>query len=142
MDSINYLRLFTAIYEPVRGKSYIATPESIAGKRAVVNIHNEDERCFEYAILASQHYPWIDQSHAKRPGQYTQWLDTLKFDGCETPMALDDITKFEKQNKLSINVFHILHKGKTISPLRITHNDVRLENMVNLLLIEGELTTH
>ena len=74
------------MYEPVRGKSYIPTPESIAGKRAVVNIHNEDERCFEYAIPASQHYPWIDEGTSNRPGSYTRWLNTLKFDGCETPM--------------------------------------------------------
>ena len=73
---------------------------------------------------------------------YTQWLDTLNFDGCETPMALDDITKFEKNNGLSINVFTMLHNGKQISPLRITNNEVRLEDMTNLLLIEGTETTH
>ena len=127
LESIDYLRLFTAMYEPVLGKSYIPTPTAIKGKLAIVNIQNDDNRCFEYAILASQHYPWVDQTNGNSPGQYTQWLDTLNFDGCSTPMPLDDITKFEKNNGLSINVFHMLHNGKQVSPLRITNNDVRLE---------------
>ena len=56
LETIDYLKIYSAEYAPVRGKSYIPTPESIKGKRAIVNIHNEDDRCFEYAIIASQHY--------------------------------------------------------------------------------------
>ena len=36
----------------------------------------------------------------------------------------------------------MLHNGKQISPLRITNNEVRLDDMTNLLLIEGTETTH
>ena len=60
LESIDYLRLYTAEYAPMQGKSYIPTPDSIKCKQAIVNIHNEDDRCFEYAIIASQHYDEID----------------------------------------------------------------------------------
>ena len=57
-------------------------------------------------------------------------------------MEIDDFTKFEKNNNMAINVYHIKHDGKLISPLRITQREVKLEDYVNLLLIEGEEFCH
>ena len=57
-------------------------------------------------------------------------------------MKVDDIDKFEKNNNMAINVYHSKHDGKLISPLRITQREVRLEEYVNLLLIEGEEHCH
>ena len=57
-------------------------------------------------------------------------------------MQLDDISKFEKNNDLAINVYHIQHNGTLISPLRITQKEVRLEEFINLLLIESPDRTH
>ena len=143
LESIDYLRLYTAEYAPMRGKSYIPTPDSIKGKHAIVNIHNEDDRCFEYAIIASQHYSEInDCTNSCRPGQYSKWLGKYNFDGCSIPMTLDDINKFERNNGLAINVYHIKHDGELTAPLRITQQKKKLEEYVNLLLIEGENDCH
>ena len=57
-------------------------------------------------------------------------------------MQLDDISKFEKNNDLAINVYHIQHNGTLISPLRITQKEVRLEEFINLLLIESPDRSH
>ena len=53
LESIDYLRLYTAEYAPMHGNRYIPTPEAIMHKQGIVNIKNEDDRCFEYAIIAS-----------------------------------------------------------------------------------------
>jgi transposase-like protein len=143
LESIDYLRLYTAEYAPMQGKSYIPTPSSIVNKKAIVNIQNEDDKCFEYAIIASQHYSEIDDCNKScRPGQYTKWLGKYKFSGCQQPMTVDDIHKFEKANQMAINVYHIKSDGKLITPLRITQKEVKLEDFVNLLLIEGEKDCH
>ena len=142
LESIDYLRLYTAEYAPMRGKSYIPTPEKIKSKHAIINIMNEDDRCFEYAIIASQHYSEIDDRQLQRPGQYSKWLGKYNFDGCNMPMTLDDISKFETKNGLAINVYHIKHDGKLTAPLRITQQKKKLEEYVNLLLIEGENDCH
>ena len=42
LESIDYLRLFTAKYVPILGKSYIPTPTEIKGKQTIINIQNED----------------------------------------------------------------------------------------------------
>ena len=142
LESINHLQVYSAEYSPMRGRSYIETPKSIAKKHAVINIQNDDERCFEYCIVASQHFDKIDKNNSTRPQQYTRWMEDedkrFNFDGCSMPMKLDDITKFEKNNNLAINVFHIYDDGHLITPLRITDKEVSLNEYVNLLLIEGE----
>ena len=142
LETIDFLKISGAEFAPMRGKSYIPTPVSIKGKHAIVNIQNEDNRCFEYAIIASQHYTEIDQKSAKRPAQYTKWLGKYNFDGCSMPMEINDINKFEKNNNMSINVYHIEHDGKMIAPLRISQQEKKLEEYINLLLIEGEDRCH
>ena len=143
LETIDYLKISGAEFAPMRGKSYIPTPVSIKGKHAIVNIQNEDNRCFEYAIIASQHYQDIDdQNKATRPGQYTKWLGKYNFDGCSMPMEINDINKFEKNNNMSINVYHIEHDGKMITPLRISQQEKKLEEYINLLLIEAEDRCH
>ena len=143
LETIDFLRLYTAEYAPMHGNSYIPTPEAIVDKHGIINIMNEDDKCFEYAIIASQHYQDIDdQTHAVRPGQYTKWLGKYNFDGCSMPMEINDINKFEKNNNMSINVYHIEHDGKMIAPLRISQQEKKLEEYINLLLIEGEDRCH
>ena len=142
IESIDNLKLYTAIYQPVRGSTYVPTPLSIASKKAIINIRNNDLRCFEYSIIASRYYSLMNQKIAHRPSQYKKWLGKYNFEGCRQPMQLDDISKFEKNNDLAINVYHIQHNGTLISPLRITQKEVRLEEFINLLLIESPDRTH
>ena len=142
LETIDYLMLYSAVYEPIRGKSYVPTPKAIASRRSIVNVQNEDEKCFEYSIIASQHYSEIDASNSSRPNQYDKWLGKYNFEGCSQPMNLNDIDKFEKNNNMAINVYHIKHDGKLVTPLRITQKDVKLEKYVNLLIIEDNERTH
>ena len=142
LESIDYLRLFSAEYAPMNGKGHIPTPEAISGKRSIINPQNQNEDCIKYCIAASQHYDEIDQNNAWCPAQYEQFFNLYNFEGCSMPMEIDDFTKFEKNNNMAINVYHIKHDGKLISPLRITQREVKLEDYVNLLLIEGEEFCH
>ena len=56
VSSIQSIEVSSAVFTPPHGAKYIATPKCIAGKRAVVNVKNSDQRCFEYAVLAALHY--------------------------------------------------------------------------------------
>ena len=61
LESIDYLRLFSAEYAPIPGNSYIPTPEAIVKKKAIVNPRNQNTYCFKYSIAASQQYHQVDQ---------------------------------------------------------------------------------
>jgi len=89
-------------YRPFRGKSYIKTPAYIS-PRTVINVRNQDNRCFEWAILSAV-YPVTQNPH--RPAKYQDHLGELNFTGISFPVRLTDVRKFERQNPgLLVNVF-------------------------------------
>ena len=67
-------------------------------------------------------------------------LDNIILKAAQHPFQY--IEKFEKNNKLLLNVYHIKSCANIISPLRITDQEVRTEKYMNLLLIEGDETCH
>ena len=48
--SIVHLAIHTVKYEPIRGSSYIVFPAKLADKKAIVNLKNEDNECFKWAV--------------------------------------------------------------------------------------------
>ena len=48
--SVLSLDLHTANYEPLEGCSYIPLPKYLAAKKAIINLKNENDDCFKWAI--------------------------------------------------------------------------------------------
>ena len=48
--SVLSLDLHTVKQEPLGGSSYIALPKFLAAKKAIINLRNEDDECFKWAI--------------------------------------------------------------------------------------------
>ena len=63
-------------YVPLRGAKHIQLPPYIANKKAIINVQNQDTRCFEYAVLSALH---PQEKHADRPSKYAAWLGELDF---------------------------------------------------------------
>src|SRR6266581_2985360 len=87
VQSIDYIDLHIAAYDPILGSSYVPTPGSIDSKNAILNIENKDNRCFVYAVLASL-YPVFNQEEACKPESYEEYIPRLNWDGLEFPMSL------------------------------------------------------
>jgi len=123
------LDLKIAPYQPFRGRSYIKTPAYIP-PRTVINVKNQDNRCFERAILSAL-YPVDSNNH--NPGRTTNYqthLGELNFTGISFPVKVTDIPKFEHQNPgLSVNTFG--WKGG-LYPLHVSKREGR---GIDLLLI-------
>ena len=62
MERVENLYLNVATYNPIYGRSYIKTPKAIKGKRAVINVVNEDNQCFKWAVLSALH-PVEENAH-------------------------------------------------------------------------------
>ena len=88
-------------------KSYIKSPFE---SQSIVNIQNEDNKCFLYSILAYFYYN-IEKTHRTRSSIYKKYIDfenqtaelpnekTLNFKGIEFPFKYTDIPKFKKLNQ-------------------------------------------
>lgn len=121
------------------GASYLPLPKSIKNKHAVINVKNNDNQCFKWAVLSALH-PAND--NCNRLSKYERFKNELNFDGIEFPVTLKDITIFEDQNpEISINVY-IIQKEYDINtekyenmllPIRLTKQ--LKKNHLHLLLI-------
>ena len=45
-EGVIILELHTAIYNPLRGETWIPLPEELANKKAIINMQNKDNKCF------------------------------------------------------------------------------------------------
>lgn len=131
LDKVEKVEVFTAAYEPLHGTSHLPLPEGLKDSRSILNIRNNDTKCFLWSVLAHLHPV---KNNKKRVYKYRQYEKELNTDGITFPMRLRDIKKFEKQNNLSINVFGF---EEDIIPLHLAKHSSETE--INLLLIsKGE----
>ena len=111
---VNSLEIHTVDYKRVKGSSYIPLPEFIMRKNAIINIKNEDDKCFLWSVLRYLH---PKQCHGERLADLREYENDLNFKGINFPVKLKDITKFENQNPSlpGINVFSVNDNNKIYS---------------------------
>ena len=102
VQKIDHLDININKFKPIRGSSYIATPAALVGNNFLRNIRNNDNKSFEYSVLAPM-FP--EKEHKQRQNKYKPSLHKLNSYKIEFPMSLTDVPKFEKQNNIGINVF-------------------------------------
>ena len=59
------------------GSCYIRTPKNLNSKKAVVNVHNNDNNCFLYSILAITKENEVSSDNRHRAAHYEQYLSQL-----------------------------------------------------------------
>ena len=135
---INYLKLHLNKYTPLKGSSYIDLSKFIKDKKACINVKNNDNKCFKWALLSALYPP---KKHSDRMSNYNKYWNDIKDDGIEYPMKINKIENIEKRHpELSITVFgyeknkfHHLYKSK---------NNQGKEKIIDLLLISDNNNSH
>ena len=125
-----------ARYEPLRGGTYIPTPSKLRSKQAIINVKNRDDQCLRWALRAAL-FPV--QVHVDRPGSY-QVEDGLDFTGIDFPTPLHQISRVERLNNLTNNVFG-WRNYKTVI-IRVSEVEDPNVRRINLMLLTGRNTTH
>ena len=139
--SIVHLAIYTVKYEPIRGSSYTALPAKLAVKKVIVNLKNEDNECFKWAVTRALNL--IDKHAERITNELREQAKQLNWTGLEFPMSVKHISKFEKQNAdVAVNVFGYETEGKKeyVYPLRIS--GLQRAHVVNLMLISDEEKNH
>ena len=144
--SIRFLEINIYKYRALKGSSYIELPKFIQNKKACLNVKNSDEKCFLYSVIL--HYnPNI--THIERgESVFKKYIDQYDSTGINYPMSLNQISKFEKQNNKTINVYSYeisfnkdtKKQSLSIFPIHLSKNLIaNYKDCCNLLLIkEGE----
>ncbi|VVC30199.1 Ribonuclease H-like domain [Cinara cedri] len=84
-------------YNPFRGASYIQLPKFISDKKVIINIKNEDNKCFLWSILAALH-PAIKD--ANRVSKYKEWKN--EFNERKKNRILDETINYCQSENLDL----------------------------------------
>ena len=121
-------------YEPLGGSSYITLPGFLAAKKAIINLNNEDEECFKWAITRALNP--VEKNSERIDIKLREQSEVLNWDGLKFQVNLSDINKFETHNSsISVNVFGYQN---LVYLLRISKHNYKRESTVNLLLISDD----
>ncbi|NDB82316.1 MAG: hypothetical protein EB127_06190, partial [Alphaproteobacteria bacterium] len=139
LKKIHYIFLESYDIKPVRGSSYIPTPEKYSNpKCGLINIKNDDQECFK----------WCMRYHQSRKAKNDDRITVLKkledkynYDEVNFPAGYEDVKKFESNNEVSVFVYTISTTNEIIrehigNPIYIG-NDV-----IYLLRIGNEEKSH
>ena len=136
--SVLSLHLHTVKYVPFGGSSYIPLPKFLAAKKEIINLKNEDNECFKWAITRALNT--VKKISKRIDKKLREKSEVLNWNGLKYPVNLCDINKFENHNSsISVNVFGY---EKLVYPLRISKHNYKHETTVNLLLISDDTKQH
>ena len=138
--SVIKLEMHTVVYKPLKGGSYIKLPKEIATKKAVVNMKNtKDDQCFLWCVLRALNP--VERDKERIDSKLKSKIDTVNMGDIHYPVALKDVSKFEKLNPdIAISVY-TYDENYSVGPLRISEH-VDRPYRIKLLLISDENKTH
>ena len=132
--SVIKFELHTVEYVPLRGDTWIPLPKELANKKAIINMKNEDNKCFLWCVLRALNQK---DNHPERiDKKLMEKENTLNMEGIEYPVSLKDINKFEKQNP-NIAITVLGYEGKSVYPLRNSDSTDRDYDIILMLIEEG-----
>ena len=133
--NVKKLVLHTTKWEPIYGSSYIPLDPYLANKKALINMQNEDDKCFMWSVLRAL-YP--KDNHPERIDKdLKSKQDSINMNGICYPVNLKAIDRFEHLNpNISISVLGY-NKEERIFPLKISKCTGCDNDIVLLLLKEA-----
>ena len=76
---------------PLRGSSYIELPKELKDKKAIINMKNDDDKCFLWCVLRALNP--VEKNKERIDGTLKSKIDTLNMKDIKYPITLQDIKK-------------------------------------------------
>ena len=105
-------------FKPLSGSGYSKLPPTIAKKKAVINIKNEDDQCFKWAITRALNP--TDKNPDRITKELREQSEKLNWDGITFPVKIKDISVWEKNNETKVNVFGYDEDSRKLYAIKIS----------------------
>ena len=133
---VENLTLHVSKWDPVNAGSYIDLPPYLKNKKAIINMKNEDNECFKWCVLRALNPK--DSKPERIDKDLKSKQDTLNMKGMRYPVDFRDVDRFESQNPdISISLLGY-NENDRVYPLKISKYTKRKNNIVLLLIKDGE----
>ena len=133
-DRVNFLYYDFNKISLNRGGSYIDSPKWLKDKKSTINLKNNDDKCFQYAVTLALNIDRIKKD-PQRISKIKPFIDQYNWKDIEFPSTGKDWTKFEINNKVALNILYIPHNTKKIQLAYKSKNNLTCDKRVTLLMI-------
>ena len=135
-EKVIKLVLHTTRWEPVNAGSYIELPQELKNRKAIINMKNQDDKCFMWSVLRALNPK--DKNAERIDNDLKNKVDTLNMEGIQYPVSLRGIDRFEHLNpEISITVLGY-NKEEKVYPLKVSKYTGCEHDIVLLLIKDGE----
>ena len=137
IELIESQNINVSTYRPLTGGSYIKLPVELKSlKKGLINIKNNDQKCFLWGHVRHVNLVKIYPERITREDK--KLVNNLNYDGVGSPVREKDFSKIEKKNDICINVF--CYENKLIFLIYISNE--KFENSMDLLLVTDVDKSH
>ena len=135
-EKVIKLVLHTTRWEPVNAGSYIELPQELKNKKAIINMKNQDNKCFMWSVLRALNPK--DKNAERIDNDLKSKVETLNMEGMQYPVSFRGIDRFEHLNpEISISVLGY-NKDDKVYPLKVSKYTGCKHDIVLLLIKDGE----
>ena len=135
-EEVIKLVLHTTRWDPVDAGSYIELPQELKNRKAIINMKNQDDKCFLWSVLRALNPK--DKNSERVDKDLISKQDTLNMEGIKYPVDFRGIDRFEKQNpEISISLLGY-NKDEKVYPLKVSKYTGCKHDIVLLLIMDGE----
>ena len=133
---VEKLVLHTTRWEAVNAGSYIELPQALKNKKAIINMKNQDDKCFMWCVLRALNLK--DRDNERIDNDLKSKVDTLNMQGIQYPVSFRGTDRFEHLNpEISITVLGYNEEEK-VYPLKVSKYTGCEHDIILLLIKDGE----
>ena len=135
-EKVIKLVLHTTRWDPINAGSYIELPQELKNRKAIINMKNQDDKCFLWSVLRALN---PKDNHPERiDNDLKSKVDILNMQGIQYPVGFRGIDRFESQNpEISITVLGY-NKDERVNTLKVSKYTGCKHDIVLLLIKDGE----
>ena len=118
--SIKGLDVSIVKFNPLDGSGYSKLPKLISDKKAVINMKNNDDQCFKWAVTRALNP--VDRNSERITKELKDQAEKYEWKDMTFPVKVKDIHIWEKNNDKFVNVFGYDEENKKIYPIKLCDN--------------------
>ena len=133
---VEKLVLHTTRWDTINAGSYIELPQALKNKKAIINMKNQDDKCFRWSVLRALNPK--DKNVERIDNDLKSKVDILNMQDIQYPVSFRGIDRFESQNpEISITVLGY-NKDERVNTLKVSKYTGCKHDIVLLLIKDGE----
>ena len=136
-DGINFLYYDFNKTSINRGGSYIDSPKWLKDKKSTINLKNNDDKYFQYAVTLALNLDKIKED-PQRVSKIKPFIEKYNWEDIDFPSTSKDWKKFE----VELNILYVPYNTKKINIAYKSKNNLTKKKQIILLMINDGQKWH